>query len=131
MAQLVSGTSYTFNTLAPALLGASHKNVKLLSILHYDDARAVENVDLKYRQVLPLLPPGTPNDVSSSIFYRFINEDGQKFLMSNYWIDATSITEVAYVTITVKFDRATVSDITSIRDALTSKGLTGYKIITG
>lgn len=128
MAQLSVGTSYSFNTKAPSILGASVKNAKLSAIFDYVSARAFEDIDLKYRRVLPLLPAGTPDSVKSAIYYKFTSENGENFIMCNQWIDETSLVEVQYVNITVRFTMAQTTDVTAIRDALNSKGLTGYLI---
>lgn len=130
MTQLTVGTSYSFNTRAPSILGASIRNAKLGAILDYRIARTMEreNIDLKYRQIFPLLPPGTPSDVKGGIYYSFTSENGENFIMCNQWIDETSIVEVSYVNITVHLQAAQTTDVLVIRDALNSKGLTGFTI---
>ena len=54
------GKTFTFNTRAPSVLGSIIKNAKLTSILDYDDAIKLDNIDLKFRTIYPLLPANTP-----------------------------------------------------------------------
>jgi hypothetical protein len=119
---------YTFNTLAPAILGAQIKNAKLLGMLDYTSALAYDNVDLKFRQVYPALPAGTPNQPASCIYYWFQGESGDKIIIADAWIDATSVEVVEHINIQVNFTDASLADIARIRDALNALGFRNYVI---
>lgn len=118
------GKTYTFNTVAPAILGAIVKNAKLISILDYTTALALDNIDIKYKSIFPLLPSGTPPDPASSIFYRFISESGEKIILADVWISESTIVVVDFINIQVNIMNAALTDITVIKDALNALGYT-------
>lgn len=120
--------TYTFNTLAPSVLGVTIKNAKLLSILDYDTALQYENVELKYRQVFPLLPNGTVDDAKSTVYYLFLAENGEKVIIAESWVDELNITLIEHINLLVSLPNVSLNDITSIRDVLNSMGYTGYEI---
>lgn len=127
---LTLGTTYTFNTLAPSILGAIIQNAKLISILDYDSAKHYDTVDLKYRAIYPLLPAGTPDRPEHTIYYRFISESGEPIILAESWIDEASVEAVEFVTIQVLLQQANLSEVTRIRNALNALGYTNYTIKT-
>ena len=122
------GKSYTFNTLAPAILGTQIKNAKLLSIMDYSTAVAYDNIDLKFRQIYPNLPNGTPDDVSAAFYYRFLSESGERIILADQWIDMTTVESITHINIKVNFTQASLADISRIRDALNALGYRNFVI---
>lgn len=120
--------TYNFDTMAPSEFGATIKNAKLLSVLDYTEARKQSDIDTVYRNVLPLLPPGTPNHVSSTVYYKFVGENNSTFLMAEEWVDSTSIVEVNSISVVVDIPNLDVSDIPVIRDSLNAVGVTNFVI---
>ena len=128
MYQFVLGKTYTFNTLAPAILGTSINNAKLLATMDYDTAKTYENIDLKFRRIYPALPAGTPDQPEACYYYRFLTESGEKIIIADQWIDETTIDIIDHITFQVTFTNASTSDISRIRDAINSLGYTNYSI---
>lgn len=120
--------SYTFNTRAPAILGARIQNAKLLGILDYTSARQYDNIDLKYRTIFPLLPQGTPDQPDSCVYYRFLSESNEKIIIADQWIEESSIEVVEHVNFQVTFTQASLQDIPRVRDALSALGFSNFNI---
>lgn len=122
------GKSYNFHTQAPSILGTYISNAKCIGILDYTLANSYENIDLKFRQIFPLLPEGTSDTPESEIYYRLITESGEKIIMANLWIQQASIEIVEHISFKVTFDNASIQDISRVRDALNALGYTNYSI---
>jgi hypothetical protein len=113
---------YSFSTTAPALLGTIVKNAKLNGIMDYETARKYDEIDVKYRNVYPLLPVGTPDQVRTSIFYKFKAENGSTIVLADQWINMTSVELIESINIRVTVTDISVVDISRIRDALLALG---------
>lgn len=122
------GKTYTFNTNAPALLGGSLENAKLLGIMDYNMARQHDNIDLKYRSIFPSLPPGTADKSKSTIYYLFQSESGEKVVFAHEWIDHESVVVVEHITIQVLITDASIEDMGRIRNMLNAYGYSKYNI---
>jgi len=119
---------YSFNTLAPSILGVIVKNAKLLGILSYNAALAYDNIDLKYRTIYPLLPSGTPDAPESCIYYQFKSESGEKIIIADQWIEESTIEVINHINFQVLFTEASIEDISRVRDSLNALGYTNYQI---
>ncbi len=127
---LTLGTTYTFNTLAPSILGAIIQNAKLVSMMDYESAKHYDTVDLKYRAIYPLLPVGTPDQPEHTVYYRFISESGEPIVIAESWIDQSSLESVDFVNIQVLIQQTNLSEVTRLRNALNALGYTNYDIKT-
>lgn len=116
-------STYTFSTLAPAILGAVIKNAKLEMSCGFETAMKFENVVVKYQQVYPALPPGAPITPVDVIFYRFITESGERILIAEPWIDSNSVVGVVHLNFTINIVNATNADKNNIRLALAHLGV--------
>lgn len=122
------GKTYTFNTNAPSLLGASLVNAKLLSIMDYETARQYDNIDLRYRAIYPSLPLGTADKSKSTIYYRFQSQSGEKVVFAHEWIELGSVQVVEHITIQVLLTEASMEDMGRLRNILNANGYTKYNI---
>ena len=119
---------YTFNTRAPALLGAQVTRATLKGIIDYSVAVTFINVDLQHRKIYPTLPPGTVNDPKKFTYLLFKTESGELAVFAYEWIDDTSIEVVDSTTLTVTLPGVSNSDANKIRDALNLIGFTNFTI---
>lgn len=119
---------YTFNTRAPALLGAQVTRATLKGIIDYSVAVTFINVDLQHRKIYPALPQGTVNDPKKFTYLLFKTESGELNVFAYEWIDDTSITVVDSTTLTVTLPGVSNSDANKIRDALNLIGFTNFTI---
>lgn len=114
---------YTFDTYAPAILGATIKNAKLEFSCNYEFAMKIENVDIKYRQIYPVLPSGNPESPVGVIFHRFVTESGEKIFIADPWIVGATLNTVSYISFTVNVVDATLEDKENVRKALAHLGV--------
>lgn len=119
---------YTFNTRAPALLGAQVTRATLKGIIDYSVAVTFINVDLHHRKIYPALPQGTVNDPKKFTYLLFKTESGELTVFAYEWIDDTSIEVVDSTTLTVTLPGVSNSDANKIRDALNLIGFTNFTI---
>lgn len=119
---------YTFNTRAPALLGAEVTRATLKGIVDYSVAVTLINVDLQHRKIYPSLPPGTVNDPKKYNYLLFKTESGEMNVFAYEWIDDTSIQVVDSTTLTVVLPGVSTSDANKVRDALLLIGFTNFSI---
>lgn len=122
------GVTYNFNTKAPSVLGTTIKQAKLTGIADYNSAMKLINIDLQYRKIYPLLPPGTPNTPKSCIYYVFLSQLGETIVLANQWIDDTTIEVVDFINIQATVTSVSLTDITRIRDALNAMGYTSFEV---
>lgn len=128
MENLSVGSVYTFNTLAPALLGAIFKNATLLGIVDYTTACRFINVDLMQRKIYPLLPPGTLDNPKKYQYLLVATESGNNTVVAYQWLDPSTIQQITSVTVVVTLPNRSSSDTVAIRDALALLGFTGFTI---
>lgn len=127
-AQFEIGNVYSFNTLAPAVLGVRITRAKLGGIVDYRQACTIINVDMIQRQVYPLLPVGTPNNTQKYIYYVFTSENGTRICLAKNWIQLTSVELVEESTISVTIPNANLEDVERLRSALSTMGFRGFTI---
>lgn len=130
MTNFVVGNNYTFNTLAPAVLGASFINAKVIGIVGYDIAVTMMNIDLKQRAVYPMLPAGTPNDASKYTYLLLQTQSGSKTVIALEWIDQNTIQIVNSVTLEVTIPNANPTDAREVSQMLSLLGYSGFTIVT-
>lgn len=119
---LEEGSVYNFSTRAPGILGSRFTHAKLEATTTYVLARKFENIDLKYRQIFPLLPAGTPDSLKSSVFYIFTLPTGATAVLADQWIDMTSVERVDAIEFTVTFRNSSISKANRVRDILNAMG---------
>lgn len=119
---------YNFTTVAPSLLGSPIRKATLVGILSYDEA--VKNYDITtlYRNILPVLPTGTPNNAKSTTYYKFKTEASGDIVLAEEWIEAGSIEEVGSISFTVRIRNADLDKITAVRNALIAVGVHDFNI---
>ena len=120
--------TYNFDTKAPAILGARFKNAVMLGELSHEMVAARENIDLRYRQIHPVLPQGTPVSPKKQRYFVFRTESGPLVTLCEQWINMETIEQVDWVSFEVRFPRVLPEDINRVRDILNAAGYTGFKI---
>jgi hypothetical protein len=125
---LEQGKVYNLSTKAPSILGARLERVTLIGILTYELAQKFENINLQYRQVYPLLPPGTPDSVKACTYYLFRTSKDKQVVLADQWINMDSVTVVDGISFQVSFHNRSISDANRLRDILNAMGMTEYEI---
>lgn len=116
--------TYTFNTRAPVILGATFRRVKILGIIDYVLASSFINPETQHHNVYPHLPAGTPSDPKKYTYLLIQTEQGDKTVLAKEWIDPSSVTLVTSTTINITVTGASASDAENIREALLLLGFT-------
>jgi hypothetical protein len=122
------GKVYTFDTYAPTLLGTQLKNARLTSIIDFDTANSYENILLKYRQIYPLLPVGTPDNGRLCTYYVFETESKEKVVYADQWINEDTIVVIEHININIYITDIALNDISNIRDILRAAGYFDFRI---
>lgn len=118
----VEGT-YSFSTRAPSILGTGYQNVIFEGMLN--QAKAVKefgHIAARYRQVFPLLPPGTPDRAGKTTYYLFRTISGEPICMAEEWIDMSTLTQVISERWMIEFQGSAV-DMQRIRAFFAQSGL--------
>ena len=126
----VLGMVYSFNSLAPAILGANFQNVTLKAIMDYDTAMKFSNIALTNKTILPILPAGTPIDPAVYQFLRFQTTIGTIIILAYPWIDITSIVISVGIKINVAINNVGLPDVIKITNSLNLMGYTNFVITT-
>lgn len=123
MSALTVGYHYNFSVYANSILGASFKNVRLVSILDYQTALRFSNVPLQHRQIYPYLPVGTPSDATKYIYYLFRTSNGAELVIADVWIEDTTIEQTLGTDQTLILRNVTPGTVAIVRDQLRLLGI--------
>ena len=124
------GSSYSFTTLAPGVLGASYTNAKVLGIVDYNVAVSITNVNYLQKVVYPLLPAGSPSNYEDYNYIIFSTSNNSKLVLATTWINENSIQLITGTNITVNIANGSLSIIPLLQQQLTAMGLTDFNIST-
>jgi hypothetical protein len=119
---------YTFNTLAPGLLGSVIKNAKLTGILDFESAIKYDEILFKYRNIYRILPPGTPDRPELCTYYKFKAENNSTIILADQWIDESTVTLIESLNLKVTITNLSLADVPRIRNALLALGYTEFTI---
>lgn len=115
------GKSYDFTMYATGVLGSGFKNSKVLGIMDYDSAKAIQDITPLHIQAYPQLPNGTPRNAKDLLYVKIKTPMNEQRVIAMDWISSTPVlvtTQVARVTIS----QISSSDVAIIRDLLTING---------
>lgn len=119
-------STYTFETLVPAILGAKIRNAKLIAVLDYSTVSAFMNPHSQHSVVYPHLPPNTPRDLTKYIYYLFRTVNNEQVVLANVWINESTITEINTNTIKIEVFNVGADDLTRINKLLMSAGFDSF-----
>lgn len=123
--------SYTFTTLAPAILGGVYNTVKVKSMMSATEAVKYRDIHTLHTSVKSLIQ-GVPSSVNDLTYILFEANDANKAktLLALEYIDPFTIKEVTSITINIKVSNAQTTDISLIRASLLEIGITDFDITT-
>lgn len=123
------GKKYTFNTLAPSVLGSVYTKVKCIAILDFNAALMFDNIEAKQRMVYPFIANSNILDRPEKYtFIVFETTEKTKAVLALEWVDLNSIKETEGVDINIKLFNVTPSDTVLMRQTLVSLGYTQFII---
>lgn len=122
------GQTYSFNVYPP-LLGSDWQNVKITSVMSYEDAMKDEDMTSLHVQFYPFFGPktNTPNDPAAYLYIKVKTQNGNTQILGVAWIDDSSVTLVTAQTITATIAQVTPQDIPKVQAILAANG---YNFVT-
>ena len=117
----VINKTYSFETLAPSILGASYSNMKLLEV---KVGKQVTEYDVatRHKQLRPSIH-NLPVDPSNMLFYKFQNVDNQQYvILPIEYIHTGSIKEITVNNLQIRIPNITTDDVEIIRQTLSELG---------
>ena len=121
-------TAYTFETRAPALLGAKIENATLSGILDFSIANKMYNISAQHANIYPHLPAGTPRNPEKYTYYLFDTVNGEKVCFADVWINSDSIMVVGSDTTVVTVYNTNSEDRERLRKLMVSAGFSQFSI---
>ena len=126
---------YTFNTLAPSILGATYENVKVVGILSLDSALKVYDVVTQYRTLQSVIPglPDDPNVCTYIVFEKLALTDEdtpsntEHVVLAYEYIDTNTIKEINRVNLRIDIYDVTTEDLAIVSSRLKELGYANFK----
>jgi len=120
---------YTFDTLAPAILGSTFTNMKVKGIMAATEAMKYVDVYTLHNNLLNSIT-GLPANVNDNTFLLLENPDGVTTVLAVEYIDPLNITLVTTTNIRIDVLNTTVSDIAILKTRLLELGYSNLNITT-
>ena len=121
-------STYTFTTLAPAILGGTYKSLKVIAIMNFETAKTFRDVLSVNEQLTPVIPGMPVAEEQQYLLLDNGDEGGNKLVLSTSWVDDTTVIQDASISITITIDNASVSDRDVLRQLLRGLGYQGVNI---
>ena len=114
---------YSFDTIAPFILGASFKNAKVISILSYSDAIKQQNVNNNFTTLSNMYPTAfTGTSIETSIFYKMVLPSGQEIILASQYINYMTLELAVSKSIRIDISDISNTDVDLIRQLLIERG---------
>lgn len=131
---MIIGKKYSFNTVNSTFIASRYEDVELISntkLKGITDRSLSESTYVKYRQLFPILTtsyPVIPSNPDDSNFYVFITNDKQYIVLSEFWIDLTTLEESNNVPVTFTVYGCSEATKEAIRRYMIGIGITQLTI---
>lgn len=124
------GKTLSFETNAPAILGAAYTAVKFVSILDPDTAKLFSDITAQHRSVYPQLvdKTGIPDDPLGYSYGKFLDANGATVILGLPWIKDSSVKVVTNTYLLIRINGAGTQDLEPIKQALTANGYRDYTV---
>jgi len=116
------GKSYDFETLAPIILNASYKNVRVLQMMLAEKAITEGDV-VTTHEVLKAYISGLPNSINDCSFIQFVTQDGVEFILAKEYINPYSIVQVTKTNLVLTAVSVTSTDIANVLNVVKELGI--------
>lgn len=124
------GQTYSFQVYPSNLLGNDWNNVKVTSVMSYEDAMKEADVTSLHVQFFPYFGPetNTPNDPSSYLYIKVKTQNGATTILGVAWINTATVVAVTAQTITAVIANVTPQDVPKIQAALVANGYNNVSV---
>jgi len=114
---------YSFDTIAPSILGASFKNAKVVSILSYSDAIKQQNVNNTFITLSNMFPAAfAGTSIESSIFYKMTLPSGQEIILAGQYINYFTLELAVSKSIRIDIFDISNTDVDVLKQLLIERG---------
>jgi len=121
------GSTVKFDTLAPAVLGASRQNVTVVAVLDLDTAQMLRDVRAKHAQVKNYLPD-LPQTASAYNYVKLRFGNGDIEVLGVPWINHESIEVITDRKLVITINNIADSTENLVKQALLQNGISDFKI---
>lgn len=121
------GNLYSFTTYAPAVLGQTHRQMRLMAIGDYRLGSMFENVDIRRSSILSYLGTNATEDASTDTYLVFRTETGSNVVFGMSWINLNTLETTSTLMITVTIEGVSNDDAARVREVL---AFAGYNKVT-
>ena len=129
LAQLPIGSTVSFETYAPQIIGAVIQNAVVLAHLDADTVRMLGGDPYsKHAQIYPTLPSGTVDDATAYTYLKLKLVSTEITYIGLPWIREDTIVATNRRRAVVTIEDVGPSDVNEIGLALVSNGYSNYKI---
>lgn len=128
MAEFALNNVFSFETHAPALLGAKIKNATLKAMVDYSTATKFFNPNSQHANLYTYLPIGSPRDHTKYTYLIFETENGETKIFAKEWINLNTVELVVGNTTRVTIYNTSSSDSKKIRDLLMAAGYSSFSV---
>jgi hypothetical protein len=126
-----AGQTYSFQTVAPALLGNNFQNMLVQAVLNYDVAALFADLQAMHRNIYPLVQEFDPtivNDPTQYTYLRVVGVGGVPQIIAVQWIEPSTITAIASQSAYIVIPNVLQSQVATIQAALVGIGLVNVSI---
>ena len=129
LADLPIGSVVSFETYAPAVLGTSYKNCKIMSHLDVEDVRALgSDAIARHANVYPSLPVGSPNDPGGYKYVKVRLVSGKVDYIGVVWIRQETIEMRQPNRITIVIEDVGYNDVQNVQDILSAADYSKFTV---
>lgn len=123
------GQTYNFQVYPP-MLGNDWQNVKVTSVMSYEDAMKQQDVTSLHIKFFPYFgqPTNTPNDPASYLYIKVKTQSGATTILGVAWINDSTVQMVTAQTATVTIANITPQDVPKIQAALAANGYNNVSV---
>lgn len=119
---------YSFNTLAPTLLGMTHTEMKVIKIMTAEEAVVIKDIQTQYtalKNVIDSLP-----SLDDCTFYLFEKQDENKtrILLASEYVDMHSINQVESLDLSITIYNTNTDMLSVVSTRLRELGINNFKI---
>lgn len=121
--------TYSFNTIAPGILGASFDSMKVIGIINYEEASRFEDIISIHSKIVNTVPNvSLPMSYQDCTYIKFETSSGLKKILALEYIDLDSVQEKQTKQLVITVNNYTLSDATTITNMLKDAGFWDIKV---
>lgn len=118
----------SFDTLAPSILGAKFTRVKVMAVLDSQSASQHIDVVAMHRNIFPMLPAGTPDQLDAAPYLKLQLPNGEVTVVSLNWIRLETVEVFVSTSANFAISNIASTDIERITALLKANGYNSIEV---